>query len=358
MFKLFLRATFRSFLLVATLLTALGVNSASRVKDIADFEGVRDNMLIGYGIIVGLNGTGDNLSNSVFTRKGLFEYLERMGMNVHGAEISSKNIAAVMVTANLPPFARIGSKIDVSVSAIGDATSLKGGMLLATPLLGPDGNVYAMAQGQLTLGGFEALNESVKTNSKGVNTRGYVQNGAVIEDEIDFAMNSMTHIKLALRNPDFSTSHALANAINDNILGNTARALDPGTVEITVPNYKREEIVNFMAEIENLKIETDKTAKIVVDESSGTIVMGSNVSISPVAVAQGNLIVTIGGENQPARPAPDDERGSEMKILENPASLQDLVKGLNKLGVMPRDLINILKNIKASGALQAEIEVR
>jgi flagellar P-ring protein precursor FlgI len=326
----------------------------SRIKDIASVEGVRDNILIGYGIVVGLSGTGDNLQNSVFTQKGLVDFLEKVGVNVQGANLNTKNIAAVMVTSNLPAFSRQGSKLNVNVSAIGDAKSLKGGTLLATTLLGADGNVYAVAQGSISLKSFDPTSTNVKTKDRSVLTSGFIQSGAIVENEIDFALSSMAHVKFSLYNPDLSTSLAIADVINNNVPGNTAQALDPGTVEVTVPNYRKKNIVEFLASIEQLTVETDSRARIIIDESTGTIVMGENVRINPVSITQGNLVISVDSR----KPPQDIDRGKTAQILDDGTSLRELVTGLNKLGIWPRDMINILQNIQASGAMQAEIESR
>lgn len=349
-------------LIIITLNTQ--IFAVSRVKDIAGFEGVRENLLVGYGLVVGLNGTGDNLQNSLFTQKGLNDFLERLGVNVQGASLKTKNIAAVTVTARLPAFARQGSKIDVNVSALGDAKSIKGGTLIATPLLGADGNVYAVAQGSISIPSFNPASQDVKTKDKSQSTTGFIQNGAIVEEEIDFKLSDLDKIKLSLHNPDFTTALAISDAINDNIPGNSARAIDAGTVEITIPNYKKSEMVSFLSEVERLEITTDYKAKVVIEEASGTVVLGEHVRISPVAVSQGNLFVTItpGQQTQDAfalKPEEEDpRRGSRAEYVGSAATLQELVDGLNQMGVWPRDIINILQNIKAAGALQAEIEVR
>jgi flagellar P-ring protein precursor FlgI len=332
--------------------------ASSRIKDIASIEGVRENILVGYGLIVGLNGSGDNMKNSAFTQKGLTDFLEKLGVNIQGSDLKTKNIAAVTVTASLPAFARLGSKLDVKVSAIGDAKSLRGGMLLATPLLGADGNVYAVAQGPVSLSQFDPASDLVKTKSKAVETTGLIHRGAIVESEIDFKLASLNQIKLALNNPDLTTARSIADAINDKVPGNVAVALDPGTVRITIPAHQKDNIVTFLADIEQLEITTDRKAKIVIDEATGTIVMGENVKISPVAISQGNLVISVGG-GQLANPQ-DDKRGNGfMKIGEKESvSLSELVTSLNQLGVWPRDIITILQNIKAAGALQAEIEVK
>lgn len=352
-----------TILLIICGLLPLSANASSRIKDIAAVEGVRENMLVGYGLVVGLNGTGDNMQNSVFTQKGLVDFLEKLGVNVQGSNLKTKNIAAVTVTANLPPFARQGSKIDIKVSAIGDAKSIKGGTLLATPLLGADGNVYAVGQGPISIAQFVPASPEVRTKNRGIETNGFVQNGAIVESEIDFNFADMTHLKFALYNPDFSTALSIVESINNNIPGNTAMAIDPGTIQIAVPSHLKNNIVQFVAQIEQLRIHTDNKSKIIIDEGTGTIVMGENVQISPIAIAQGNLVINVAQGPEPLEQfmnplVDDDKRGTAMVAINNGTNLSDLVSGLNKLGVWPRDIINILQNIKASGALQAEIEVR
>lgn len=349
--------------------------SSSRIKDVVSFEGIRENMLVGYGLVVGLNGTGDKLKNSAFTEQSLIAFLERQGVNTRGTELKTKNVAAVTVTAALPPFARAGSKVDVSLSAMGDAKSLLGGTLLATPMTGADGQVYAVAQGGITVGGFEASGESGSSITKGVPTSGTISGGGVVEKEIDFALNSLREVKLALRNPDLRTAGNIAEAINSRIGENTAIVADPGTVNLAVPASYDNAVAYLLADIEQLPIETDQVAKIVIDEASGTIVMGENVKIDRVAVAQGNLVVKVEETPQVSQPnafAPFgaetvtvprtnvtvSEGDSKMAVLEPGATLKDLVSGLNALGVGPRDLITILQTIKAAGALQADIESR
>ncbi len=356
-----------------TLLVAIQTALANtRIKDIASIEGARENILVGQGLVVGLNGTGDNLKNTVFTKAGLTDFLERLGVNVQGADIKTKNIAAVTVTANLPAFARRGTKIDVKISALGDAKSLKGGTLLATPLLGADGNVYAVAQGAIAISDFTPVSGNVKTKSNSVETNGYIQSGGMVEDEIDFAFADMNTIKFSLYSPDFGTAIAVAAAINDNVPGNTATALDAATVEIVVPSYRKKDIVEFIAQIEALEAKPDYKAKIVINESTGTVVIGDKVHIRPVAIAQGNLIVNVGQLNFDEKYGPetdekkrnlvdsfvDTKRGRSLHQLDEGATLSDLVSGLNKLGVFPRDIINILHNMKSVGALDAVIEVK
>jgi len=347
------------------------VGAASRIKDLANIEGVRQNQLIGYGLVVGLNGTGDTLNNIPFTRQSLQAMLERMGVNIRGQQLRTGNVAAVMVTANLPPFGTQGTRIDVTVSALGDSKSLQGGTLLVTPLLGADGNVYAVAQGSLAIAGFQAEGEAAKI-VRGVPTVGRISNGAIIEREIDFQLNRMDKIRLALRNGDLTTAKRIAAAINDFMGAATAEPLDQSTVQITLPGKSDTNIVALLTEIEQLRIEPDLAAKIVIDERSGVIVMGRDVRVSTVAVAQGNLTVTIAEAPQVSQPQPFSmgetvvvprtkvgvqEDGKQLAIVKEGVSLQQLVDGLNALGLSPRDLIAILQAIKAAGAIQADIEV-
>ena len=361
-----------ALLLLALAAWSAPAAAASRVKDIAVFEGVRTNMLIGYGLVVGLNGTGDSLRNSMFTQESLVAMLERLGVATRGNKLNTKNVAAVMVTATLLPFARQGSRIDVAVSALGDAKSLLGGTLLVTPLLGADGEAYAVAQGALSTGGFEAQGDA-ETVTRGVPTAARIPAGAIIEREVQFALDDMTQVRVALRNPDFTTAERIAGAINGRLGAATARALDPATVVLPVPAAYGGWVAQLLTEIEQLPIVPDTVAKILIDERSGIIVMGENVKISRVAVAQGNLTVRVTETPQVSQPNPladgrtvevprtsieiDDQSGNRMMALEPGVTLGDLVDGLNALGVGPRDLIGILQAIKAAGALQAEIEV-
>lgn len=350
--------------------------STARIKDIASFEGVRDNILLGYGLVVGLNGTGDRLQNNAFTQQSLIAFLERQGVNIRGQNLNTRNVAAVTVTANLHGFARTGGKVDVEVSALGDSRSLLGGTLLATPLYGADGEVYAVAQGSIAIDGFEAQGQSGSSITKGVPTGGFISNGAIVEREIDFAMNDMQSVKLSLRNPDLSTATDVANVINARIGPGFARVADPGTVDLRVPPAYDKDVSTLLADIEQLQVLTDQPARIVIDEASGTIVMGENVRISTVAVAQGNLVVRVDETPQVSQPGPfspegaqtvvvprtnvaiDEGSGNKMAVLEEGATLKDLVNGLNALGIGPRDMITILQTIKAAGALQADIESR
>ena len=346
----------------------------SRIKDIADFEGVRDNQLIGYGLIVGLNGTGDNIKSVDFAKESLISMLDSVGVNARDGQIKAKNVAAVMVTANLPAFSRQGSRIDVTVSALGDAKNLIGGTLIATPLKGADGEVYAVAQGSVATGGVAAGNQASGSSVlKGVPTSGRIASGAIIEREIPFKLDSLDTMNIALRNPDFTTSRRIADAINAMVGTPIAKSIDPGTVSIVIPEQYKDNIVFLMTKIEQLQIQPDTVAKVVIDESSGIVVIGKDVKINRLAIAQGNLTIKITDIPFVSQPDPftmgeqvvvntslidvQEETDAKMKILETGINLQDLVDGLNALGVTPRDLISILQAIKASGALQAEIEV-
>ncbi|MDX2102291.1 MAG: flagellar basal body P-ring protein FlgI [Alphaproteobacteria bacterium] len=416
--------------IVAALVAMLGVMATAptlaqttRIKDIVEFEGVRDNMLVGYGLVVGLSGSGDSLNRSIFTRESLLGMLERLGVNARTAnnDLRTRNIAAVMVTATLPPFARQGSRIDVQVSAMADANSLLGGTLLVTPLLGADGEVYAVAQGQIAVGGFRAQGQAA-TVTRGVPTNGRIANGGIVERETGFELASLDTIKLALRNPDLTTARRISQAINAFAGQAVARALDPKTVQVQVPGNYRGDVVGLLTDIERLPIEPDQVARVVIDETNGVIVMGENVRISTVAVAQGNLTIRVTETPQVSQPAPfapgatglpgqtvrvprtvtdpstgqpiidpatgqpriefveqavpgqlgggaqtvvvprtqievDDQAGRRLAVVPAGVTLGELVNGLNALGVGPRDLITILQTIKASGALQAEIEV-
>jgi flagellar P-ring protein FlgI len=346
--------------------------ATSRIKDIADFEGVRDNLLVGYGLVVGLNGTGDSLRNSGFTAQSLEAMLERLGIATRGRDLRTKNVAAVMVTATLPPFARQGSRLDVTASALGDAKSLQGGTLLVTPLHGADGEVYAVAQGQLAIGGFSAAG-AAESITRGVPTSARIAAGGIVEREVEFELDRLERVRLALRNPDFTTAQRIAQAINGHLNLSAAHASDPTTVALTVPPLYRGRIAALLTEVEQLRVQPDQAARVLIDEQSGIIVMGENVRISQVAVAQGNLTVRITEAPQVSQPNPfaegdtvvvprtlvqvDDAGEQRMVVLDGGVSLQQLVAGLNALGVGPRDLIGILQAIKAAGALQAEIEV-
>lgn len=346
--------------------------ASSRIKDIADFEGVRENQLVGYGLVVGLNGTGDNIKSINFAKESLISMLDQLGINARDGQLKSKNIAAVMVTASLPPFARQGSRIDVMVSAMGDAKSLQGGTLIATPLSGANGEVYAVAQGQIATGSVSAQGNNASV-TRGVPTSGRIANGAIIENEIDFALDSLKNIRIALRNPDFTTARRISDAINAMLGQPASKALDPATVDLQIPQEYEDKIVDLMTKVEQLQVQPDQLAKVVIDESSGIIVIGKDVKINRLAIAQGNLTIKISEIPMVSQPLPfsngttvtqnvtaidvNEEVNSRLSVLDTGVNLQELVDGLNALGVTPRDLISILQAVKASGALQADIEV-
>jgi len=349
------------------------LDAQTRIKDIVDFEGVRENMLIGYGLVVGLNGTGDTLSSSIFTRESLVGMLERLGVNARDDSLKTDNVAAVMVTATLPPFAKQGTRIDLSLSAIGDADSLLGGTLLVTPLVGADGEVYAVAQGPVAVGGVSAGGAGAEV-SKGVPTNGRIASGAIIEREISFDLQGLETLRISLRNPDFTTARRIAQAINSFVGGPIAQSRDSATVSLVVPDNYRGKMVALITDIEQLRVTPDISAKVVIDEQTGIIVMGENVRISTVAIAQGNLTIRITETPQVSQPLPfseegetvtvprtqieiDEDEDKRLSVLSNSVTLQELVDGLNALGIGPRDMISILQAIKAAGALQAEIEL-
>ena len=347
--------------------------ASSRIKDIVDVEGIRDNMLVGYGLVVGLNGTGDTLRNAPFTQQSLIGMLERLGVNTRGTTLKTANVAAVMVSANLPAFAAQGTRIDVTVSALGDATNLQGGVLLVTPLMGADGQVYAVAQGSVATGGFAAKGEGASV-VRGVPTNARIANGAIVERELEFQLADLRALRLSLRNPDLTTAQRVAAAINTYLGLGTARADNPTTVQLTVPAGYRGGVVGLLTDIEQLRVQPDLAARVVIDEASGVIVMGQDVRVSQVAIAQGNLTISVNETPQVSQPNPfatqgdtvvvprtdvevDEEGGRQLGIIDGSISLKELVDGLNALGVSPRDMITILQAIKSAGALQAEIEV-
>jgi flagellar P-ring protein FlgI len=407
----FRRALLALFAMALLALNAGPAVALSRIKDIADFEGVRDNLLVGYGLVVGLSGTGDSLNNAIFTRESLIGMLERLGVNARDTALRTNNVAAVMVTATLPPFARQGARIDVQVSALGDAKSLLGGTLLVTPMLGADGEVYAVAQGSVAGVGVAARGQGTSV-TKGVPTSGRVTAGAIVEREVGFELTKLQTVNLMLRNPDFTTARRVAQVVNSYLKTPAARPLDPSTVLIVMPAEFKGDLVAILTDIEQLRVEPDQVARVVIDEANGVIVMGENVRISTVAVAQGNLTVKITETPQVSQPNPfapagqattfapnasttpptsqspglppapnqdgvqfapggggqtvvvprtdvkvDEQADRRMAVLPAGVSLQELVNSLNALGVGPRDMISILQAIKASGALQADIEL-
>lgn len=359
------------FVLLALTPSAPANAKTTRIKDIVDFEGVRENQLVGYGIVVGLNGTGDSLNNSPFTEQSLIAMLERLGVNVRNQNLNTGNVAAVMVTATLPPFMNQGSKLDVSLSSLGDAKSLQGGTLLVTPLKAADGEVYAVAQGSLNIAGFSVEGDSA-TVIKNIPTTGRIPGGAIIEREIDFRLEDLQEIRLALRNPDFTTSRRIAQAINGFASARLAEPENSASVVLRRPSSYQGSIVDLITDIEQLPVQPDQIARVVIDERSGVIVMGADVTVSTVAIAQANLTVKITETPQVSQPNPFAEQGTtvvvprtdidvntgpdaKLTVVETGVTLQDLVTGLNRLGIPPRDVITILQAIKTAGALQADI---
>jgi flagellar P-ring protein precursor FlgI len=347
--------------------------ATSRIKDIVNIESVRDNQLVGYGLVVGLNGTGDSLNNSPFTEQSMIAMLERLGVSVRGENLNTGNVAAVMVTATLPPFTNQGARIDVSISSLGDATSLQGGTLLVTPLLAADGEVYAVAQGEVSISGFTVEGDAA-TLTQNIPTSGRIAEAAIVEREIDFKLDELQQVKLSLKNPDFTTARRIAQAINGFTADNLAMAENGASVVLRKPKNFDGSIVDLITDIEQLPVQPDQPARIVISERSGVVVIGSDVRISNVAIAQSNLTVKITETPQVSQPNPFAEQGQTVTVprtdlavnqgadvrlapLETGVTLQDLVTGLNKLGMQPRDIITLLQAIKAAGALQAEIEV-
>ncbi len=365
---------FSGILLATGLLVSFAADAkTSRIKDVVDIEGVRENQLVGYGLVVGLNGTGDSLGNSPFTEQSLIAMLERLGVNVRGENLNTGNVAAVMVTATLPPFTNQGSKIDVNISSLGDASSLQGGTLMVTPLLAADGEVYAVAQGEVNIAGFTAGGDAQQV-TQNIPTAGRIPAGGIIEREIAFKLEELQSVRLALKNPDFTTARRIAQAINGFTSANLAKAENSASVVLVRPQNYDGTIVDLITDVEQLPIQPDQPAKVVISERSGVIVMGSDVRISNVAIAQSNLTIKVTETPQVSQANPFAEggetvvvprtdlevnQGDDVKLaqLDTGVTLQDLVTGLNRLGMQPRDIITILQAVKAAGALQAEIEV-
>ncbi|HWT96304.1 MAG TPA: flagellar basal body P-ring protein FlgI [Terriglobales bacterium] len=363
-----------SLMILPVQFAASTAQASSRIKDIAAFEGVRENQLVGYGLVVGLNGTGDDLKKkAVFTRESLIGMLDRLGVNARSTDLETKNVAAVMVTANLPPFARQGSGIDVTVSSLGDATSLQGGTLLVTPMVGADGEIYAVAQGQVTTGGFSAQGQA-ESIVKGVPTSGRISEGGIVEREVPFDLAALHDIKIALRNPDFTTAQRIADAINGAMGPGSAKPLDSGTVQLNLGMHVGDPAAAITS-IEQLPVDPDTPARVVIDETTGVIVIGDNVRISKVAIAQGNLTIRVTETPQVSQPSPfsntgvtttvprtnidvNQDQNRKLEVLKPGVTLEELVAGLNSLGIGPRDMISILQSIKVAGALQADIVVQ
>lgn len=371
--------------LIVTLLAAFMMTTVyagtptARIKDIADFEGIRDNMLIGYGLVVGLQGSGDSANSIPFTRQTIINMLERLGVNSKSLvnRLKTKNVAAVMVTAKLPSLARQGSRLDVTVSSMGDAKSLEGGVLLATSLLGADGNTYAVAQGAIVVGGFSAEGAAGKIE-KNHTTVARIAGGALVERESGFELSQLKdRLRLMLREPDFTTAIRIQKAIDTALGADVAHATDHATIDIHLPPELEAKKVAAMHEIENLTVKPAVIARVVIDEKTGTIVMGQDVRIADVAISHANITIRISEDRIVSQPFSFNEAGESIvlertsikveeeqdpdkgrfRILKGGASLAELVKGLNALGVRPRDVISILQNVKAAGAIQAELVV-
>ncbi|MGY6706002.1 flagellar basal body P-ring protein FlgI [Roseinatronobacter sp.] len=345
----------------------------TRLKDLVEFDGVRGNDLVGYGLVVGLNGTGDGVRNSPFTEEIMVTILERLGVNVTGEQFRPRNVAAVIVTASLPPFARAGSRIDVSVSAIGDASSLHGGTLVMTPLNGADGNIYAVAQGGILSGGVSIAGEAA-AEIRGVPTSGVIPFGARIEREVDFTLSSVRVLRLSLRNADFSTAEIIERAINTQFQRSIATMLDSGTVEVDVSRADVASTAHLISRIENIQVTPQTRARVVMDQRSGTVVIGSDVQISHVAVSQGALTLRVEEAPLVVQPNPfsegetvvvprtrvgmEDDEGLGLFELRAATTLTDVVEGLSALGVGARELIDLLSTIHAAGALHADLIIR
>ncbi|MCC6933922.1 MAG: flagellar basal body P-ring protein FlgI [Deltaproteobacteria bacterium] len=362
----------KRLILLILLFAGANVAEAARLKDIADVEGVRGNDLIGYGLVVGLKGTGDK-SGATFTNQSVANMLERLGIRVDAQTLKVANVAAVVVTAKLPPFARAGSKLDVTLSSIGDAQTLQGGVLTMTPLKGADGKVYAAAQGSISIGGFSVEGTQGDTAQKNHPTVGRIANGATVERAIPFDLFSSGQIRVVLREPDFVTATRVQNEINKIMGDGRAKAIDSASVML--PLSEREltlEPIKLIADLEQISIEPDSPAKVVVNERTGTIIMGENVNISTVAVAHGNLNITIKNETQVSQPNAlaggetavvqneainVGEEGGQLVVMKKSVKINDVVNALNALGATPRDLIAIFQALQRAGALQAELEI-
>lgn len=324
-------------LLILTLLSIEGF-AAARLKNIVSIKGVRDNPLIGYGLIIGLNGTGDG--GGEITNNSLKKMFQTLGLDPV-QEVSSKNVAAVIVTAKLPPFGRIGQKVDVTISSIGDASSLAGGTLLVTPLKGGDGKVYAVASGPISIGGL--------TQGAKFATSASIPNGATIEQEVKQDFNKKKSLRLSLNKPDFTTAARVEKTINENLGGKFASASDSATIDLIIPPHYQRRVVDLIAIVENYRVNQDDKAKIVINEKTGTIVAGGEITLTKVAISHGDLVIEVGGEKGGAKPG-------SLYLIEKKTTLKELVNALNAIGTGPDDLISIFQTLKRNGALIADIE--
>lgn len=357
---------------VAALLVSLSsaTSEAARLKDMASVKGVRSNQVIGYGLVVGLRGTGDK-ARTRFTTQSLRSLLSKMGIALDPNAIRVANVAAVMVTAKLPPFARTGSRLDAVVASIGDASSLVGGMLLMTPLVGNDGEIYAIAQGALSVGGFSIAGGGASV-SQNHPTVGTLVGGAIIEREVPFSLAGRQDFEISLHDPDFTTAERTASRINQAFSASVATARDSGTLDLVLPEAFQNDVVGFLARVEALDVQPDKAARIILNERTGTIVMGDAVRVSTVAVSHGNLTVIVNTTNQVSQPGPLSqgqtarlqnteveafEESGRLSVIENTVTIGELVRALNAMGTTPTDLISIIQAIKASGALSADVEM-
>lgn len=362
------------FMLAACLFaTALVPDArADRLRDLCDVVGVRDNQLIGYGVVTGLNGTGDDVS-APFATQSLVALLRRMGVQVDSAQFRLRNVAAVVVTATIPPFAKPGAKLDVTVSSMGNARSLQGGVLLQTRLVGADQRVYAMAQGPLVLGGFGSRGKSGSSVQKNSTATARVPGGALVEREIPMQMTSRGTVVLAIRRPDFLTAYRLASAINRKLGSSSAKAVDGGTIQVRPPAELRGETVGLIASLLDIEVEPAQSARIIVNERTGTIVAGGDVRISPVAISHAGLTIVVREETEVSQPNPlgggdtqvtpksdvtVTEEEPTMTFVDGAASLSDVTQALTALGVGPRDLASILQAMHSAGALRAPVEVQ
>ena len=342
---------------------------AERIKDIASFEGVRENKLIGYGLVIGLDGTGDKGQAAT---QGIINMLTRMGVTLSSTDLTTKSIASVVITGTLPPFAKPGMKLDALVSTIGDAKSIQGGTLLLSPLKGPDGKVYGLAQGPVSIGGFAAEGEGASAQ-KNHPTAGKIPDGIMIEKEPLFTLGNGENIRLFLRKPDFTTANNISKKINTTLNGTYASPVDPSSVVMKIPDAYENNVVSFITEIEKLNVEMDMVARVIINERTGTVIIGSKVKISPVAIAHGSLAIEIKERPEVSQPLPFSPKGSQTAVVPNTnisvteqkaslveisgVTLGEVIRALNTLGVSPRDLISILQALKASGSLKAELEI-
>ncbi|MBY0517732.1 MAG: flagellar basal body P-ring protein FlgI [Bacteriovoracaceae bacterium] len=331
---------FKTLLIATLILPTLSYANSNRLKDLVSVKGVRDNPIIGYGLVIGLNGTGDG--GGEITNTSLKKMFQTLGLNTQ-KEITSKNVAAVIVTAKLPAFGRVGQKMDVIVSSIGDASSLAGGTLLVTPLKGGDGNIYAVASGPLSIGG---MNKGKKNG-----TTGRISDGAVVERELEIAFNDKKSLRLALKKPDFTTAARVEKVINQELGGKYATAADATTIDLIIPTQYEKKVVELIAQVENFRVIADSSARIVINERTGTIVAGGDIVLKKVALSHGDLVLEVkGGENASGKP-------QAIHLIDKSTTLNDLVKALNVIGTSPEDLISIFQALKENGALVADIEL-